>query len=747
MAENRESVILQVGLDAGKVSQQLADISRQIANVKKEQKQLDDEYKSGKVSLAEYTASTAAMKDETAWLQKEQKGLIATTKLLTETTDTYSDSLNGERQKLADMQKAYDQLDKSMRESEGGKAFLEAIKQQSDAVKGLEEATGRAQRNVGNYSEAFEEGAGKADILNKAFKQTAAGSSILGKAVDGLDKTFKVLVKNPIMALVGLLAPILAKIVSLVTQNSAVVEAFHRVAKPVGKVLQYIADIISKTLVGALNALAKAWSRVKGFFSSIGRLFGGGTKAIEDNTKAEEEAARVAAEYAAQVGNLTAKLKQEQDALKSLQKANKYRLDIMKAQGKAENEITAKNIQYKRDELAAQKQIYEDARDAYNAYIKQLEAQGKREGDTFNIVGDERKKFDELKAQYKAQYETFVDMRRAYNVQIVQATTDLNNQIAERDKKAAEEREAEKKRQYEAERDAYVEHLTQIELLAEAEAATLSAKAAELKETANQLLESLDEDEDEEYIPTLDEMARDMFGLDAEGVEYFKSLLNDGVSIAEAKTQAFMDQTRRMTQDWATSFGFLGSSFEQMGSALGEFAGESEEAAKAQKAFAFSGILLNQAQSISEGALAVASGIRSIMQSPLPALAKIPMVISVVAQISSMIAGVMTSIAQAKQIFSQADAGSFSDGGTIEGNSYTGDRLIAHVNSGEGIYNGKQANNLLQEIANNPLRGGMDQLVEAMTTAIEAMPAPVMVYRELRDFESNVATINEIASV
>ena len=85
----------------------------------------------------------------------------------------------------------------------------------------------------------------------------------------------------------------------------------------------------------------------------------------------------------------------------------------------------------------------------------------------------------------------------------------------------------------------------------------------------------------------------------------------------------------------------------------------------------------------------------------------------------------------------------------VGGSSYTGDKLIAHVNSGEGIYTGTQANNLLQEIANNPARGGFDygQMTEAMIAAVAAQPAPVMVYQELRDFEQKVSTFDELAKI
>ena len=95
------------------------------------------------------------------------------------------------------------------------------------------------------------------------------------------------------------------------------------------------------------------------------------------------------------------------------------------------------------------------------------------------------------------------------------------------------------------------------------------------------------------------------------------------------------------------------------------------------------------------------------------------------------------------------DAGKFATGGVVGGTSYSGDKLIAHVNSGEGIYTGTQANNLLQEIANNPVRGGFDYsaMAEAMAVAVAAQPAPVVVYSELQEFGKKVSTYNEIASV
>ena len=69
---------------------------------------------------------------------------------------------------------------------------------------------------------------------------------------------------------------------------------------------------------------------------------------------------------------------------------------------------------------------------------------------------------------------------------------------------------------------------------------------------------------------------------------------------------------------------------------------------------------------------------------------------------------------------SAKDAGSFATGGIVGGNSYTGDRLIAHVNSGEMILNRSQqswlfgaalagaANPVIFTIEGSMLRGVLD---------------------------------------
>lgn len=719
MAEtNNINTILQVELDAAKVAQDMQDLVTRIAALKEQQKALNAEIKAGNDVDGKYAEQLIRVKDQLSWTEKQAKGLSATTKLLNADTLTYSDSLNGERQKLADLQKAYDQLDKAQREGEGGKALLEAIQQQSAAVKELEEATGRAQRNVGNYPKAW---AGAIPGLNKAQNALSAiGVTVEDlqtkgvKAFSGLGdsvKTFgKAFITPPIIIITAVLSAIMLivrKVSEAFKKNDDAMTALQKafaVFQPIGdgvaKVFDLVAQGLAKVATGAAKVVQWIAGKVAPGYAKAAKEAQNLVQAQDDLEEAERRYTEESAKRSAQVAELRAK------AIDS------------------ERYSAQERKQFLQEAIALEKQDLEQAKTNAAERVRIMEENAKKNSDTSdetkNAIANARA------AMYQAEEQYYSGVRR------------LQAQLTQFE---AEERQ---KRV-----DAWAQEFEAKRLIAEAQAATLAAQAQDIQQRAQEALESLTEDEEEdgEDILSPEAQARRMFGLDEEGVQYFLELLDQGVSFADAKTQAITDHTRRMTDAWAKSFGQLGGAFSQMGEALGEFAGESEEAAKAQKAFAFTGILLNQAQSISEGALAIAKGVESAAAIPFPG--NIPAIISIVAQITGMIAGVGTSIAQAKQIFSQAeDAGNYANGGTVPGTSYTGDRLIAHVNSGEGIYTGTQANNLLQEIANNPLRGGaLEEMTAAFAKAAASLPAPVTVFSELREFGNKVSTFDELASI
>lgn len=751
MAENNSEIVLQVNIDTSKVAKNLSVAIERVADLKKQQKELRAEIEKGNDATGEMAKQLASVQGE---LEANSRAVKSNTALLQAETLARIDenaSLDEQRQALNAAQKAYAQLSgeaKKAADAEGGLA--DQIKALSDSVKAQEAALGDNRRNVGNYEESIVKAASRVHDLADAFKATSAGSSALGKGIDSLDKGMKLFSRNPVMGMFTMLAPLIAKIVGLVMQNKSAVEALHKILKPFGDVLQWIADLIANTLVAALDALAAAWNAVKSFFGTIVSWFTGGTSAVKENTAAEEEAARAAKEYADQVENLEKQLANEQKQLKQLRADNKYHIDMLKARGAAEKEIYEAEKKAREDELQQILDINTTAAEEMKAFKEKLRKEGKvvREDEYNFVVNLQGKEYEEFLAEYNRlrdlinnSYEDRKEKKREYDVWLAEEDTKERkrkeaNAAAERSDLINNLEEERKIRQTFAE-----QQLNDLERQAE----RAKEKAEELIAVGKKALESFTEDEeDEEDIKTPDEMARDMFGLDAEGVEYFRKLLDDGVAFADAKTQALTEQTRRMAQNWATSFGQLGNAFSDMGDALGEFSEESETAAKAQKAFTMTGIVLNQAQSISEGALAIAKGVESAAAIPYPA--NIPAIISVVAQIGAMLAGVTTSIAQAKQLFSTADTQKFEAGGIVGGTSYTGDHVPVMANSGEMWINTESQKRLFDALTGNG-DGSLGINYELMAAAVSAQPAPVLVLKELQDFEDKVTTFNEIASI
>ena len=89
-------------------------------------------------------------------LRVEEQKQIARKKKLIEKNQAEQGSLKQLRQQLSLTTKAYDQLSKEERENtQVGKVLVKQIQKQQTEIRKLEEATGRAQRNVGNYKSAW----------------------------------------------------------------------------------------------------------------------------------------------------------------------------------------------------------------------------------------------------------------------------------------------------------------------------------------------------------------------------------------------------------------------------------------------------------------------------------------------------------------------------------------------------------------------------------------------------------------
>lgn len=831
MAESRESTILDVKLDAGKVAQDLQDLITRIAALKAQQKSLNEEIKAGNDVDGKYAEQLIRVKDQLAWTEKQAKGLSATTKLLNADTLTYSDSLNGERQKLADMQKAYDQLDRAQRESEGGKAFLEAIKAQSDAVKGLEEDTGRAQRNVGNYPKAWGDvipGLNKATgVLSKMGITMDDLKSKGVKAFSGLGQSLKAFGKAFITPPIVIITAVLGAIMAIVNKVSAAFKKnddamtalqkafaiFKPIGEAIGAVFNALANAIAKVVEGAAKAVSwivgklapgykKAADEAQALVQAQDDLEEAERKYTENSARRNRDISALRAEAMDKEKHTAAERKELLAQAIELEKANLEEEKKIKAEQLRILEETARRehdtSDETKDKIAQARAAMYQAEQSYYDGVRSLQKQ--MANFDKEIASEQAKAAEDARKKREAAAKAAADAERArqenarkiaqeaedFAISLIEdetARTIAQRKIqGEREIAALQERLDKEKNLTEESRAQLAELIKGKQAALDAELEQMATDAANAlteeqvkaeEERAMRILEykrELAESGSEEELAIQKEILDAQMAQELENVELSeeeKYLIRETFAKkAEELDKQYHDNLVKQAQDARAAYkeslkataASASQTFGAMSDLLSAYGEENEAAAKASKAFGIAQIITDQAISIADTAKAISAAVAGATAAAASTGPAAPFVLAgyiaaMVGAVLGALGSIASTIAQAKQLMSSADtagkdAGKYAGGGTIPGTSYTGDKLIAHVNSGEGIYTGTQANNLLQEIANNPLRGGAsEEMAAAMAAAVAALPAPVMVLQEFKEFEQKVSTFDELAKI
>ena len=821
-----EQIILDIQLDKGSVNADLRATLESLKALKNEQKELTKAIKEGNDVDGEMSARLLDLKSQIKYTEAQAKGLAATQRVLTADGKKYEDTLNGQRQKLADMQSAYDAMDKEMRDSEGGKAFLQQIKEQHDAVLGLEGATGRMQRNVGNYGESIKGVIPSLDKFDAVLNKMGTSMNDLQQGVGTASKSIvshfatigKALITPPLGIIVAILTGIMlifSKVASAIKKNDDAMtnlqvafSAFKPIATAIGKIFEGIGVALSKVAVGIANVVTKissalipgfeeASKKVTEYILAVDALEETQRQYTVQNAKDAQEIAKYRA-IAAESTDLETRKKalqsaitlEEEIARRNVEIATKT-LELRKEQARQEvdttdetkNEIArleAEKIQAETDyynkkrEMAAQIRELNNKINAENAknhqeYIKRLEAQrkaeeeaekarqealkaslenekairqqmedfkaslikdaGERELIEMQIAGS--REIEELKKRLETEKNLTEEGRAILNQLIIDKQTELDTQLKEKADALAEERiNAEMQRIAEQEQ-------TKLELrkaIAEensAELLELQLEELELQQQAE--LENTILNEEEKYLI----------------VEKYEKLKQALVAETAKKNE---EQATQMKMQLSASLQMMAknasSAFGQMSELLEGYGEENEKASKAAKAFALMQLATDQAISISQTARAMVEAVQGATQAaastgPLAPVMLAVYIAEMVGLVLGAVAGQVASIKQAKGILSGEK---FESGGIVGGTSFSGDKVVAHVNSGEMILNREQQTRLF-DMAN--YGGGFDYsgLTQALTQAVASLPSPTLQYQEFKDFQSQVQRVTKIAEL
>ena len=821
-----EQIILDIQLDKGSVNADLRATLESLKQLKNEQKELTKAIKEGNDVDGEMSARLLDLKSQIKYTEAQAKGLAATQRVLTADGKKYEDTLNGQRQKLADMQSAYDAMDKEMRDSEGGKAFLAQIKEQHDAVLGLEGATGRMQRNVGNYGDSIKGVIPSVDKFDAVLNKMGTSMNDLQQGVGTASKSIvshfatigKALITPPLGIIVAILTGIMlifSKVASAIKKNDDAMtnlqvafSAFKPIATAIGKIFEGIGVALSKVAVGIANVVTKissalipgfeeASKKVTEYILAVDALEEKQRQYTVQNAKDAQEIAKYRA-IASESTDLEERKKalqsaialEEEIARRNVEIATKT-LELRKEQARQEvdttdetkNEIArleAEKIQAETDyynkkrEMAAQIREINNKINAENAknhqeYIKRLEEQrkaqeeaekarqealkaslenekairqqmedfkaslikdaGERELVEMQLAGT--REIEELKKRLETEKNLTEEGRAILNQLIIDKQTELDTQLKEKADAIAEERiNAEMQRIAEQEQ-------TKLELrkaIAEensAEMLELQLEELEMQQQAE--LENTILNEEDKY-------------LIVEKYEKLKqALVEETAKKNEEQATQMKAQLSSAMQSMAKN---ASSAFGQMSELLEGYGEENEKASKAAKAFALMQLATDQAISISQTARAIVEAVEAATQAAAKTGPLAPVMIAVyiaemVGLVLGAVAGQVASIKQAKGILSGEK---FESGGIVGGTSFSGDKVVAHVNSGEMILNREQQTRLF-DMAN--YGGGFDYsgLTQALTQAVASLPSPTLQYQEFKDFQNQVQRVTKIAEL
>lgn len=284
MNENGETIVVDVSMDAlidslSKLRAQYADTEAAIKELKKAE--------------GDHTAEIEKMTQQNKVLRQEIGGVEKQIQNEIKAQNANEKSLVQMRAQLANLNKQYDSMSGFDRMGVQGQQLQKTIADLSAEIQGLEENTGRWQRNVGNYRSAL-----------KGMKDATEAAGLSSR---GLDRIMKGLSANPWMTVVTLLVSILVKLRDRLKDNEKVTASLGNAMsslQPIfdwfGKAVSKIADLFSNVLDWAIQKAIEGLGWLGRQLQKIGNLFGkdwgSGLIAYSETMKQTTEATVEAAE-------------------------------------------------------------------------------------------------------------------------------------------------------------------------------------------------------------------------------------------------------------------------------------------------------------------------------------------------------------------------------------------------------------------------------------------------------------------
>lgn len=254
MAQENVSILK---VDTGEAVKSVNDLKENIKILKGQLGELaigSDEYKD---KLSELSVNQNALKDAMHATSASMEDVAASAKGINVVFDENNQLINQSNQSYNSLVHTMAQLKEEWRATtdEARRTELtEQISQINSRLKEMDANVGNFSRNVGNYESGFAGIAGTFEKWGGTLKQMPPTLGAAKESIGKVGETMQLVGKQPILGIIGLLAPIIMKITDSLKENETAMGAVKNLMAS----LQPVFDVLQGVLEGIAQGISKA---------------------------------------------------------------------------------------------------------------------------------------------------------------------------------------------------------------------------------------------------------------------------------------------------------------------------------------------------------------------------------------------------------------------------------------------------------------------------------------------------------
>ena len=213
----------------------------------------------------EYQRTLSELIKEQNLMRGAMNGTTASMDDLKAAADGTTVSYNGLVNSMANMKRELRNLDLSTAEGRARfKELSQEIKNTNDALKELDEKQGSYVRNVGNYTSGLKN-------LGEILKNNVPALGNTAKAVGDVDKAVHLLGQQPVLGIIGLLAPLLTKIAMSLKEDEGAMAAVKKIMDAMKPVMDFFSGLLEQIVdvLGDIIGKLGEFLGSSGFFQKL----------------------------------------------------------------------------------------------------------------------------------------------------------------------------------------------------------------------------------------------------------------------------------------------------------------------------------------------------------------------------------------------------------------------------------------------------------------------------------------------